>query len=139
LRLGTIYGPRVSEGSNNATMLDVLRALDAHSTPTVPWTRDSRHGLVHVDDVALACVRALDCPAVDLAVNVVGEPVTAEQIYTSLVRLHGGDPDALVWHGSRTRYQAADRTRMRQVLGMGDGVPLEQGLQSVLDWYTAEN
>src|SRR3954453_24184122 len=60
LRLGTIYGPRVSEGSNNATMLDVLRAVDEGSAPVVPWTRQSRHGLVHVDDVALSCVRALD-------------------------------------------------------------------------------
>ena len=33
LRFGTIYGPRVAEGSNNATMLDVLRALDAQADP----------------------------------------------------------------------------------------------------------
>lgn len=138
LRLGTIYGPRVSEGSNNATMLDVLRAVDAGEAPTIPWTRSSTHGLVHVDDVAPACVRALDSEAADLAVNVVGEPVTAEEIYTTLVRLRGGDPAAIVWHDSRARYQSADRTRMRKVLGMGDGVPLEQGLRSVIDWYAAE-
>jgi len=135
LRFGTIYGPRVAEGSNNATMLDVLRALDEHSTPTVPWTRDSRHGLVHVDDVALACVRALESVRTGLAVNVVGEPVTAERIYTTLVRLRGGDPETIVWHDTRARYQAADRTRMQQVLCMGDGVPLEQGLRSVIEWY----
>ena len=35
LRFGTIYGPRVAEGSNNATMLDVLRALDARPAPVV--------------------------------------------------------------------------------------------------------
>ncbi len=138
LRFGTIYGPRVSVGSNNATMLEVLQALDTHSTPQVPWTRDSRHGLVYVDDVALACVRALDSARVDLAVNVVGESVTAERIYTTLVGFYGGDPESLVWHESRTRYQAADRTRMAQVLGMGDGVPLEQGLRSVIDWYSSE-
>ena len=138
LRLGTIYGPRVSEGSNNATMLDVLRAVDAGEAPTIPWTPESRHGLVHVDDVALACVRALDAEEADLAVNVVGEPVTAEQIYTTLIGLYGGDPHSLVWHDSRARYQSADRSRMQRVLGMCAGVPLEQGLRSVIDWYRSE-
>ena len=138
LRLGTIYGPRVSEGSNNATMLDVLRALDARTVPSVPWARDSRHGLVHVDDVAASCVRALSCGPANMAINVVGEPVTAEEIYSSLVRLYGGDADAIVWRDSRTRYQAAERSRMRHVLGLADCVPLEQGLQTFIDWYRSE-
>jgi UDP-glucose 4-epimerase len=119
-------------------MLDVLRALDAGEVPVIPWTRDSRHGLVHVDDVALACLRALDAEKSGLAVNVVGEPVTAEQVYTTLVRLHGGDPTTLVWHERRARYQAADRTRMQQVLGMSAGVPLEEGLRGFVDWYRSE-
>jgi nucleoside-diphosphate-sugar epimerase len=138
LRLGTIYGPRVSEGSNNATMLDVMRALDAHITPAVPWSKDSRHGLVYVDDVATACVRAVDCPNVNMAVNVVGEPVTAERIYTTLVRLYGGDPDVIVWDDSRVRHQAADRWRMHGVLGLDGGTPLEEGLQHVIDWYRSK-
>ena len=138
LRFGTIYGPRVAEGSNNATMLDVLRALDDQAIPSVPWARDSRHGLVHVDDVADSCVRALWCEQANLAINVVGEPVTAADIYSSLVRLYGGDPGAIAWRESRTRYQAADRSRMRHVLGLGDCVPLEQGLQTFVDWYRSE-
>ncbi len=137
LRLGTIYGPRVSEGSNNATMIDVMRAVDDGVAPTVPWTRQSRHGMVHVDDVALACVRALDCDEVNLAVNVVGESVTAEAIYTTLVGQYGGDPEDLVFHETRARYQAADRTRLQRVLGLGDGVPLADGIKSVVDWYSA--
>jgi nucleoside-diphosphate-sugar epimerase len=138
LRFGTIYGPRVSEGSNNATMLDVLRALDAQAVPSVPWARDSRHGLVHVDDVAISCERALSCGPAGMAINVVGEPVSAQEIYSSLVRLYGGDADAIQWRDSRTRYQAADRSRMRQVLGLTDCVPLEQGLQTFIDWYRSE-
>lgn len=138
LRFGTIYGPRVAEGSNNATMLDVLRALDAHAAPSVPWARDSRHGLVHVEDVVAACQRAIRCEQANMAINVVGQPVTAEAIYSSLVRLYGGDPGGIVWHDKRARYQAADRTRMRHVLGLGDSVPLEQGLQSFIDWYKSE-
>lgn len=135
LRFGTIYGPRVAEGSNSATMLDVLGALDAGTVPSVPWARDSRHGLVHVDDVAASCVRALSCGPANMAINVVGEPVTAEEIYSSLVRLYGGDPEALQWRDSRTRYQAADRSRMRHVLGLTDCVPLDKGLQGFIDWY----
>jgi UDP-glucose 4-epimerase len=135
LRFGTIYGPRVAEGSNSASMLDVLRALDAGTPAAVPWKADSRHGLVHVDDVAASCVRALDCPSANMAINVVGDPVTAHDIYSTLVRLYGEDPDALAWSDTRTRYQAADRTRMRLVLGMAECVPLEQGLQSVIDWH----
>ncbi len=139
LRFGTIYGPRVAEGSNSATMLDVLRALDDDATPSVPWARTSRHGLVHVNDVAASCVRALSCSSVNMAINVVGDPVTAEEIYTTLVRLYGGDPEAITWQESRTRYQAADRSRMRHVLGHVDCVPIEQGLQSFIDWYKSES
>ena len=138
LRLGTIYGPRVAEGSNSATMLDVLRALDAGTAPLVPWSPDSRHGLVHVDDVAGACVRALDSTGTNMAVNVVGEPVSSETIYTRLVDLYGGDPATIGWQDSRRRFQAADRSRMRHVLGMTECVPLDQGLQSVIDWHRSQ-
>ena len=138
LRFGTIYGPRVAEGSNNASMLDVLRALDTHAAPTIPWARDSRHGLVYVDDVARACQQALTCGPVNMAINVVGEPVTAEAIYSTLVRLYGGDPNTIEWRDTRTRYQTADRTRMRQVLGVSACVPMEDGLQSFIDWYRSE-
>lgn len=135
LRFGTIYGPRVSEGSNNATMLDVLRALDAGEVPHVPWARGSVHGLVHVDDVAKSCVRALTSDAVDMAINIVGEPVTAAQIYFTLVRLYGHDPQGLTWDEQRTRFQATDRTRMLRHLDLHQSVGLEEGVQSVIDWY----
>lgn len=138
LRLGTLYGPRISRDSNNGTLIDVLEAMNAGTRPQVPWATTSLHTMTYVSDAAEAVVRALDAPPECTAINVVGEPVSADEVYTTLVRLYGGDPSTIEWRDDRTRYQLVSRTRMRDVLGFEPRVSLADGLLSFIEWYRSD-
>ena len=136
LRYGTIYGPRANRDSNAGILLDMLAALDQGHRPSVPWRRDAVHALVYVDDAALATVRALEAAGVErTAVNVVGPPVTAEELYTTLVRVYGADPDAIEWLDERTRYQLVSSERLASQLGVTSTTELHRGLEALVDWY----
>ncbi|WP_328505485.1 NAD-dependent epimerase/dehydratase family protein [Streptomyces sp. NBC_00391] len=136
LRYGTIYGPRANRDSNAGILIDILDALDRGERPSVPWQRDAVHALVHVHDAALATLRAVEVAGVErTAVNVVGPPVTAEELYTELVRIHGGDPGAIEWRDERTRYQYVSAGRLASVLGLTATTDLLSGLREFVDWY----
>jgi UDP-glucose 4-epimerase len=135
LRFGGIYGPRASRDSNGGILLDVLAALDRGARPVVQWARDSRHALVFVEDAARAVVTALESDQANMAVNVVGDPVPAEVLYSTLVRLYGHDPSVIDWQEERTRYQLVSRDRLHSVLGYDPATSLEDGLRAVIDWH----
>lgn len=135
LRIGPIYGPGMSPGSNGAMLLDILQALDAGQTPSVAWTSDSIHSFVHVDDVAKAVMASLTAPERGGAVNVVGSPVTTQEFCGRLVELYGHAPSSIEWRGDRVRYQRVSQDRMKQVLGFAPETTLDEGLRTVIDWY----
>ena len=137
LRFGGIYGPDAAPGSNSSLMLDVLAALDRNEKPGVSWSRDSRHTLIFVDDAARATVKALAVPAPTTAINVVGESVTTREVYSTLVRLYGHDPEILDWRDERTRYQLVSNERLGSVLDCPPATTLEAGLQSLIEWHRA--
>ena len=139
LRLGTIYGPRINLDSTNGLLVALLAALDRGERPQVPWTRDTVHGLVYVADAALAVVRALEVEHdVRGAVNVVGRPVTAERLYSTLVAQYGGDPADIAWSDERARYQLVSTERLATLLGVRTPTSLRHGLAAVIDWYRSE-
>ena len=118
LRFGTIYGPRVNLDSNSGLLLALLAAIDRGEKAPIPWTRDTVHAMTYVTDAARAAVHALEVEwDTRGAVNVVGPPVTAEDLYATLVARYGGDPDDLDWRGERSRYQLVSAERLRTVLG----------------------
>ena len=137
LRFGTIYGPRVNIDSNGGILLEVLQTLDRGERAPISWARDSLHNLTFVGDVAAAVVRALDVEETCTAVNVVGDPVSAETMYTTLAKLAGHDTSLLDWRAERTRYQRVDSQRLRTVLGFERLTSLEDGLTALIDWYRA--
>ena len=137
LRIGPIYGPGVSPGSNGAMMLDLLQSLDRGERPSVPWTEESVHSFVFIDDVAEAVVAALDAPRSRLAVNVVGEAVTARRLCEETVRLYGHDPSTIEFRGERVRYQHVSQALMGDVLGFVPRTSLDVGLQQLIDWHRA--
>ncbi|OZC61945.1 NAD(P)-dependent oxidoreductase [Rhodococcus sp. 15-725-2-2b] len=135
LRLGTIYGPRTSPGSNGSLMTDLLAAVHDGRTPTIPWASGARHGLIHVSDVAEAVRRAIESDATGMAVNVSGTPRTSTEIYGTLAELAGSDPTAIVFDENRTRHQLVSQRRMQEVLGFTPQVELKDGLLSVIEWF----
>lgn len=135
LRIGPIYGPRVSPGSNGSMSIDILQALDAGERPSLAWTPDSIHSFVYVDDVAKAILESLTAEQANLAINVVGAPVTTEEFCRRLIELYGHDPSQIDWRGERTRYQRVSQDRMRDVLGFTPETTHDEGLRAVIDWY----
>jgi nucleoside-diphosphate-sugar epimerase len=139
LRFGTIYGPRVNLDSNSGLLLALLAAIDRGEKAPIPWTRDTVHALTYVTDAARAAVHALEVEwDTRGAVNVVGPPVTAEDLYATLVARYGGDPDDLDWRGERSRYQLVSAERLRTVLGLETLTSLEDGLSAIIDWHRTE-
>jgi UDP-glucose 4-epimerase len=138
LRIGPIYGPRVSPGSNGAMTLDILRALDKGERPTVAWAKDAIHSFVYVDDVAQAILASLTAERTGLAFNVVGEPVTTERLCTRVVELYGEDPASIEWKEERIRYQRVSQERMKEVLGFAPRTSLDEGLTALIDWHRAQ-
>ncbi len=138
LRIGPIYGPRVSPGSNGALTLDILRALDRGEQPVVSWAKDAIHSFVYVDDVARAIIASLAAERTGLALNVVGAPITTETLCTRAVELYGHDPAALLWKEERTRYQRVSQERMRQVLGFVPETTLDEGLTALIEWHRSQ-
>ena len=135
LRIGPIYGPRVSYGSNSSLSLDILQALDSGQVPSLAWTPDSIHSFVYVDDVAASIVAALNAEETGGAINVVGAPVTTEHFCRRLIELYGHDPSQMEWRGERSRYQRVSQDRMKEVLGFVPETSLDQGLGAVIDWH----
>jgi UDP-glucose 4-epimerase len=139
LRIGPVYGPRVTPDSNGASMVHVLRALDEGKRPPVSWTKDSLLSFVYVDDVAKAIVASLNATQMRVAVNVVGEAATAEQVYSRLAELYGYDPGLLDWKGERIRYQLVSQERMKEVLGFTPETSLDDGLRALIDWHRGQS
>lgn len=137
LRIGPIYGPRVSPGSNAAFTLDMLQAIDRGETPTVAWTKDSIHSFVYVDDVAKSAIKSLSAEQTNLAINVVGEPLTTERLATRTVELYGHDPADIEWRNERSRYQRVSQDRMRDVLGFVPETTLDEAITALIDWHIA--
>jgi nucleoside-diphosphate-sugar epimerase len=137
LRFGGIYGPDAAEKSNSWAMLEALRAIDAGESVRIPWSKDSLHALVFVEDAARAVVRALELPLCNVAVNVTGDPVSSDELYSTLTRLYGADTASLEFSAERSRYQRVDQSRLRTGFGLRGATPLETGLQSIVDWHCA--
>lgn len=135
LRIGPIYGPGVSPGSNGALVLDILRALDRGERPSVAWTPDSVHSFVHVDDVARAVLASLTASRTRLAVNVAGAAVAARTLCERVVQLYGHDPAQLVFRGDRVRYQRVSGALMEDVLGFRPATTLDDGIRSMIEWH----
>ena len=135
LRFGSIYGPDAAEHSNSWMMLEALRSADRGERALVGWSPDSRHSLVFVDDAARAVVRAVDLPLRDTAVNVVGEIAATRDIYSTLLRLHGADPERVDFAADRRRFQLVDGERLRTTFGCPPRTTLEAGLQAIVDWH----
>ncbi|AXB45344.1 NAD-dependent epimerase/dehydratase family protein [Amycolatopsis albispora] len=140
LRYHNVYGPRMPRNTPYAGVASLFRsALERGEAPTVLEDGRQRRDFVHVDDIALANVRALDTdpPEEITAVNVCsGVPHTVGDLATELARACGG-PEPRIVGGARpadVRHVVADPTLAEKVLGFTARVGFTEG---VADFATA--
>jgi dTDP-L-rhamnose 4-epimerase len=135
LRYHNVYGPRMPRDTPYAGVASIFRsALERREPPRVMEDGAQRRDFVHVSDVALANVLALEAalPAgTAVPLNVCsGEPHTVLDLATALAAATGG-PAPVVVGGARSgdvRHVVADPARARERLGFRAAVRFAEGI-----------
>jgi dTDP-L-rhamnose 4-epimerase len=124
LRYHNVYGPRMPRDTPYAGVASLFRsALERGEAPTVLEDGAQRRDFVHVSDVALANVLAVESRPIAGALEAVnvcsGEPHTVGELATELARAAGGPAPRIVG-GARpgdVRHVVADPAKAARVLG----------------------
>jgi len=135
LRYHNVYGPRMPRDTPYAGVAALFRsALRRGEAPTVLEDGHQRRDFVHVSDVAMANVLAVETTAVDgslVAVNICsGEPHTVGELAILLSAGCAG-PAPRVVGGARpadVRHVVADPANARRLLGFRAAIPFAAGV-----------
>lgn len=135
LRYHNVYGPRMPRDTPYAGVASLFRsALQRGEAPTVLEDGRQSRDFVHVRDVALANVLALETPAAGFqAINVCsGEPHTVGELAGELALACGG-PAPVIVGGARAgdvRHVVASPERARSLLGFRATVSFTEGVKA---------
>jgi dTDP-L-rhamnose 4-epimerase len=135
LRYHNVYGPRMPRDTPYAGVASLFRsALQRGEAPTVLEDGQQCRDFVHVHDVAMANVLALETPAPGFApVNVCsGEPHTVGDLAVELARASDGPAPRIVG-GARpgdVRHVVASPARARALLGFTAAVSFTEGIKA---------
>ena len=139
LRLFSVYGPHEAE---TRFIPKLLRA--AWDEVPFPLLRGPRHDFIYAEDVADACVRALEQPLpageivnIGTGIQSSNEEVVAlvEQVTGRRVRIVEGEFPRRAWDSEAWR---ADTTRAENLLGWRAATRLHDGLQQTFEWLRTE-
>lgn len=144
LRLQNVYGEGQSLKNPYTGILSIFstRIRRGLELPIFEDGLESRD-FVHVSDVAAAFSAALSRPeAPNQVINVgYGTPTSVIEVAESLSRAFGATPDTRVTSQYRLgdiRHNAADTTRLREVLGLTPTVSLQEGLNRFATWVQTQ-
>ena len=144
LRLQNVYGEGQSLKNPYTGILSIFstRIRRGIELPIFEDGLESRD-FVHVSDVVAAFVKALATPApVNTAVNVgYGQATSVTEVAESLSRAFGATPNTRITAEYRLgdiRHNAADTTRLRQLLGHTPQVTLQDGLNRFAAWVATQ-
>ncbi|ONI90616.1 NAD-dependent dehydratase [Actinosynnema sp. ALI-1.44] len=135
LRYHNVYGPRMPRDTPYAGVASLFRsALQRGEAPTVLEDGKQRRDFVHVRDVAMANVLALEAPVSGFVpVNVCsGVPHTVGELAYELAAAYGG-PSPRIVGGARSgdvRHVVACPARARAVLGYAAEVGFAEGVRA---------
>jgi dTDP-L-rhamnose 4-epimerase len=135
LRYHNVYGPRMPRDTPYAGVASLFRsALQRGEPPTVLEDGLQRRDFVHVQDVAMANVLALETAADGFVpVNVCsGEPHTVGDLAAELSQAYGG-PAPVIVGGARSgdvRHVVASPARARALLGFSAQVRFADGVKA---------
>jgi dTDP-L-rhamnose 4-epimerase len=135
LRYHNVYGPRMPRDTPYAGVASLFRSsLQRGDAPTVMEDGLQRRDFVHVHDVAMANVLALETPASGFVpINVCsGEPHTVGELATELSRAYGG-PSPVIVGGARSgdvRHVVASPARALDLLGFQAEVAFADGVKA---------
>jgi UDP-glucose 4-epimerase len=138
LRYMNIYGPRMDyKGTYVSVIMKVLDRIDAGLPPVIFGDGSQAYDFVHVADVARANILALQSEATDEFFNVgIGVRTSIKELVEVLLVLTGSDlePEYLPQEQMFVTHRVGSTDKAERLLGFRAGVPLEEGLRSVIEW-----
>jgi UDP-glucose 4-epimerase len=141
LRYMNVYGPRMDyKGAYVSVIMKVRDRIEQNLPPEIFGDGSQSYDFIHVVDVARANVLAMTSDRTDTFYNVgAGVKTTINDLVRCLLDLTGSplapeyrDQPMFVTHRVGSTAKAADE------LGFTARVPLEAGLQSVVEWRRAD-
>jgi UDP-glucose 4-epimerase len=138
LRYMNVYGPRMDyKGTYVSVIMKVLDRIAAGERPVIWGDGSQAYDFVHVDDVARANVLAMQSAATDVCLNVgCGVQTSINELVQRLLHLTGSSlqpeyrPAAQMFVTNRV----GSTEKAKALLGFEARTPLDEGLQSVVDW-----
>jgi UDP-glucose 4-epimerase len=138
LRYMNIYGPRMDyKGTYVSVIMKVLDRIEAGEAPVIFGDGSQAYDFVHVADVARANILAMQSDATDEFFNIgMGVRTTIKELVDRLLELTGSElePEYRPEEQSFVTERVGSTEKAEQLLGFRAGVPLEEGLASVIAW-----
>jgi UDP-glucose 4-epimerase len=142
LRYMNIYGPRMDDkGAYVSVIVKVLDRLARGERPVIFGDGSQAYDFIHVEDVARANVLAMKSAATDAAFNVgCGVKTTINELVTRLLALTGSTvtPEYRPQEQMFVTHRVGSTERALAALGFTAGISIDEGLRSVVEWWTRE-
>ena len=142
LRYMNIYGPRMDyRGAYVSVIMKVLDRIDQGLPPVIFGDGSQSYDFVHVEDVARANVLALESDVTDDFLNIgIGVKTTINELVAKLLALTGSTltPEYRPQEQMFVSHRVGSTDKAREAIGFEAQVPLDRGLQSVVEWRRAD-
>jgi UDP-glucose 4-epimerase len=142
LRYMNIYGPRMDyQGTYVSVIMKVLDRIDQGLPPIIFGDGSQAYDFIHVEDVARANLLALQSDASDEFFNIgMGVKTTITELVELLLDITGSDlePEYQPQEQMFVTHRVGSTEKAERLLGFRAGIPLREGLQSVIKWRRRE-
>jgi UDP-glucose 4-epimerase len=137
LRYGNVYGPRQDPNGEAGVIAIFTNRFLTHEGVRIDWDGEQRKDYVYVGDVARANMLALTHGDNDIFCIGTGQPVSVNQIYTTLARITSFEPP-ITKAPKRPGdiYQAYfDHSKAERVLGWKPEMSFEDGVKATIKFF----
>jgi UDP-glucose 4-epimerase len=143
MRYFNVYGPRMDiHGVYTEVLIRWMERINAGQPPVIFGDGHQTMDFVYIEDVARANVLAAKADVTDEVFNVAsGTETSLRQLAEMLSRVMGGTSE-LEFQPARkvnpVQRRLADVEKARRLIGFEATVPLDEGLERLVDWWKAQ-
>jgi UDP-glucose 4-epimerase len=142
MRYMNIYGPRMDyEGTYVSVIMKVLDRIFAGERPVIFGDGSQVYDFIHVADAARANILGMQAECADENFNIgMGIGTSINELVQLLLELTGSalQPEYRAEVQSFVTHRIGSTDKAAELLGFRAGIPLREGMQSVVQWRTAQ-
>lgn len=141
IRYFNVFGPRQDPASAYAAVIPIfIDALLEGRAPTIHGDGEQSRDFTYVENVVHANLLALTVPRLGgEMVNVaLGDRISLNELYARLAGFVGSEiqPEYGPERVGDVKHSQADISKARELLGYEAQIPVEEGLERTVEWYT---